>query len=56
MKLAWLCYEYDDDVDDRETGTYNPDRVIIVFEEPSKYKYASVKRIVYAEIENDKHC
>jgi len=39
MKLAWLCYTYDDEQE-----------IIIVFEEPAKWKYSKVVPIVYAEI------
>ena len=49
MKLAWLCYEYYD-VDDY---TERDVKVVIAFDEPPKHKYALVKQIVYAEIEDD---
>jgi hypothetical protein len=41
MKLAWLCYNNDDE------GHL---LVKIVFEEPDYWKYNRVARIVYAEI------
>jgi hypothetical protein len=46
MKLAWICYEYDDDFPDG----YDSTRAIIIFDEPSKWKYAKIIQIVYAEI------
>jgi hypothetical protein len=52
MKLAWLCYEHDDDYD----YGYDSTRAIVLFEEPSdynKYKYAKIVPIVYARIETD---
>ena len=42
MKLAWLCYFYEDD---REI-------IDIEFDEPMTYRYHKVVPIVYAEIEN----
>ncbi len=50
MKLAWLCYEHDENFD---LG-YDSTRAIILFIEPYedyKWKYAKVVPIVYAEIE-----
>jgi hypothetical protein len=41
MKLAWLCYDNDE----------NYPQVIIVFSEPSRWRYSKVVPIVYAEIE-----
>lgn len=47
MKLAWLCYEEDDNFD---IG-YDPNRAIILFKEPRYvYKYVKVVSIVYSEI------
>jgi hypothetical protein len=45
MKLAWICYEYD-----------NGDEMVnIVFIEPDRYRWHKVVPIVYAEIvENDR--
>jgi len=45
MKLAWLCYVKTYDLEDQE--------IVIVFEEPSKWRYSKVVPIVYAEIVND---
>ena len=42
MKLAWLCYTHTYEDDEQE--------IIIVFEEPAKWKYSKVVPIVYAEI------
>jgi hypothetical protein len=41
MKLAWLCYPYEDD-----------QKVEIAFEQPSNWKYSKVVPIVYAEIKD----
>lgn len=48
MKLAWLCYEHDDNFD---LG-YDSTRAIILFSEPYDYywRYAKVVPIVYSEI------
>lgn len=40
MKLAWLCYYYEDD----------NDTVEIVFTEPERYRWHKIVPIVYAEI------
>lgn len=40
MKLAWLCYPYEDD----------PSIIEIQFSEPREYKYWKVEPIVYALI------
>ena len=39
MKLAWICYDYDNDVK-------------ICFEEPERWLYSKVIPIVYAELES----
>jgi hypothetical protein len=41
MKLAWLCYPYEDNQE-----------VEIAFEQPPKWKYSKVVHIVYAEIQD----
>ena len=47
MKLAWLCYEHDDNF---ELG-YDSTRAIVLFREPSStYMYAKIEQIVYTEI------
>ena len=50
MKLAWLCYEHDDNF---ENG-YDETRAIILFTEPSTrwhgYRYVKIVPIVYSEI------
>ena len=49
MKLAWLCYEHDDNFADG----YDSTRAIILFFDPSNYntwKYVKIIPIVYAEI------
>lgn len=40
MKLAWICYKFDDEPP------------IIVFDEPLYMRYIKVVPIVYAEIQN----
>jgi hypothetical protein len=40
MKLAWICYEYDN----------GDETVNIVFTEPDPYRWHKVVPIVYAEI------
>ena len=40
MKLAWICYEYED----------GDEMVNIVFTEPNPYHWHKVVPIVYAEI------
>lgn len=44
MKLAWICYEYDD-----YDGVMS--EPIILFSEPERYRYHTVIAIVYAELE-----
>lgn len=46
MKLAWLCYGWDDVV--YPGGTFT--KPIILFVEPTGYEYAKVVPIVYTEI------
>ena len=45
MKLAWLCYDYED-----RCYPYNYKDPVILFEEPLQYLYDKVVPIVYAEI------
>ena len=46
MKLAWLCYMYQDGSSNKDYGT-----PVILFYEPERYRYDKVVPIVYAEIE-----
>lgn len=47
MKLAWLCYEHDDNFD----FGYDSTRAIILFSNPYQdWKYAKVVPIVYSKI------
>jgi hypothetical protein len=46
MKLAWLCYEHDEDY----PMGYNPDAAIVYFRDPPDWKYAKIIQIVYSEI------
>ena len=45
MKLAWLCYDYED-----RCHPYTYKDPVILFEEPLRYLYDKVVPIVYAEI------
>ena len=45
MKLAWLCYDYED-----RCYPYNYKDPVILFYEPDRYRYDKVVPIVYAEI------
>jgi len=44
MKLAWLCYGWDD------IGYPSTTQPLILFVEPTGYEYAKVVPIVYMEI------
>ncbi len=46
MKLAWLCYDYED-----RSYPYTYKVPVILFEEPLRYLYDKVVPIVYAVIE-----
>jgi hypothetical protein len=49
MKLAWLCYEEDDNF----VCGYDPNRAIVLFREPYKnYRYVKIVQIVYSEIDD----
>ena len=45
MKLAWLCYDYED-----RCHPYTYKDPVILFQEPLQYLYDKVVPIVYAEI------
>ena len=46
MKLAWLCYDYED-----RNYPYTYNDPVILFQEPLRYLYDKVVPIVYAVIE-----
>lgn len=46
MKLAWICFEHDEDY----PQGYNPDEGKIFFREPPDWRYAKIIQIVWAEI------
>jgi len=52
MKLAWLCYDYDEWL---KTSTHNDEVAVpeIRFEEPSRYQFHKIVPIVYAVLEID---
>jgi hypothetical protein len=50
MKLAWLCYDYDEWL---KTSEHNDEVAVpeIRFEEPDRYMYHKIIPIVYAILE-----